>query len=60
MGKKIYDWDKLKPEIMGLVNQGKSIKQILDYIAEKYGKYPEPGFISTKIRAWKKEEQDNG
>lgn len=60
MGKRIYDWNKLKPEVMELVNQGKSVKQVLDYIAEKYNKYPEAGFISTKIRAWKKEEQDNG
>ena len=58
MGKKIYDWVKLKPEIMHLVNQGKSIHDILDYIAEKYQKYPEPAFISKKIRIWKKEEQN--
>lgn len=58
MGKKLYDWEKLKPEIMDLVNQGKSIHDILDFISEKYEKYPEPGFISNKIRAWKKEEQN--
>ena len=59
MGKKVYDWDKLKPEIMGLVNQGKSIKQVLDYIADKYGKYLEHSSIAKKIKQWK-EEQDNG
>lgn len=58
MGKKLYDWDKLKPEIMYLSNQGKSVHDILDYIAEKYQKYPESGFISNKIKIWKKEEQN--
>lgn len=59
MGKRTYDWDKLKPEIMELVNQGKSITQVLDYIADKYGKYSEHSFIAKKIKQWK-EEQDNG
>lgn len=56
MGARKYDWDKLKPDIMLWICEGKSFTKILDLLYEKYDILMEQSTLAKMCRKWKDEE----
>ena len=53
-----FDWIGKKEEIMKVIRNGGSTKDVLNLLAEKYEYYPDENIVRGKLRKWKEMEKN--